>query len=213
MSTDDVRPDQPAGRPDPLEPTAPPRERRWVARLLWSIVLAALLVALIVLAGATLPRWWAERIADRVNGSTSSGIAWGLFYGFGFTLVPLLALLLVGRRWGRRAATAMVVLALLVATPNWLTLAVVLGTNDSATDGRALMEADAPGFRGATLAGVLVAVALVLVAFAILGSARRRRRQVHELRAEIARRESEPSPGPTTTRPTPPSEPGPRHTP
>jgi MFS family permease len=202
MSTDDpIRPGDPADeRTDPVPP-APRRERRWVARLLWSIVLAALLVALIVLAAATLPQWWSERIADRVQGSTSSGIAWGLFYGFGFTLVPLLAMLLVNRRWGRRAGAAMVVLALLVATPNWLTLAVVLGTNDSALDGRAIMEADAPGFRGATLAGALVAVALVLVAAALLGSARRRRRQVHELRDQIARREAE----------TPPD--APRHTP
>ncbi len=163
-----------------------------VSRLLWAVVVAVLLVALVVLAGATLPRWWAERIADRTQGSTSSGVAWGLFYGFGFTLVPLLALLLVGRRWGWRAGSAMVAIAFLLATPNWLTLSVVLGGNDAARDGRALLDADAPGFRGATLAGVLVAVVLVLIAFALLGSARRRRRQVRELRAEIARRDEQP---------------------
>lgn len=212
MSTDDVTPG-----PVPEHRDEPEHAARggspWAARLLWSAVAVLLVAALVVLAGATLPRWWAERIADRVQDSTSSGVAWGLFYGFGFTLVPLLALLLVGRRWGARAALAMVVLALLAATPNWLTLAVVLGTNEAATDGSALMDADAPGFRGATAVGALVAVLLVLVAFALLGSARRRRRQVHELRAELARRDERPGPErPGPERPGPEDVPG-RHAP
>src|SRR5258708_161566 len=50
------------------------------------------LVAVVVLAligSAVLPRWWSHRIGDQVNGSITSGITLGLFYGFVFTFPPL----------------------------------------------------------------------------------------------------------------------------
>ena len=62
-------------------------------------VLVALGVALVVLlaASAFLPRWWSHRIGNQADGSFTNGIGLGLFYGFAFTLLALV-LLVIGLR-------------------------------------------------------------------------------------------------------------------
>jgi hypothetical protein len=161
----------------------PPHDPNWSRR---AIVVASILVAvaLLWLAGAAfLPRWWAHRIGDQVDGSIATGTLLGLFYGFVFTLVPLVLLWLAFRifeSWRMRAAA--VVLAVLLAAPNLLTLGIVLGTGSGAHAGDRTLDVEAPAFRGAALVGGLVAAACVAAAWYLLASRRRAER-----RADAAR--------------------------
>ena len=84
--------------PDPPSPEPEERGPRPVT------VLVALGVALVVLlaASAFLPRWWSHRIGNQADGSFTNGIGLGLFYGFAFTLLALV-LLVVGLRTDPRA--------------------------------------------------------------------------------------------------------------
>ena len=67
-------------------------DANWSRRLLVAggIVAAVLLGGLI--ASATIPRWWAQRIGEQVDGSIVTGTFVGLFYGFVFTALPFLVL-------------------------------------------------------------------------------------------------------------------------
>jgi hypothetical protein len=156
--------------PTPTRRDDPNWSRRGVLAV--SIVVA---ITLVWLAGAAfLPRWWAQRVGDQVGGSIASGTSVGLFYGFVFTLVPLVLLLLAFRifeSWRLRAAAFAV--ALLLATPNLLTLGIVLGAGSGSHAGDRILDVEAPGFRGATLVGALVASACVAGAWYLLASRRR----------------------------------------
>jgi hypothetical protein len=170
-----------------MSQTVPTPARRddpnWSRR---AIVAACILVglALVWLVGAAfLPRWWAQRVGDQVGGSIASGTSVGLFYGFVFTLVPLVLLWLAFRifeSWKLRAGAVAVVL--LLAAPNLLTLGIVLGTGSGSHAGDRILDVEAPGFRGATLAGALVAAALVAGACYLLASRRRAYRRADETR-------------------------------
>ncbi|MFF3224331.1 permease [Nocardia suismassiliense] len=130
-------------------------------------VLALLFIAYFILS-AFIPRWWAQRIAEMVNGSFSKGIGWGLVFGGVCTVVPLFLLLFAVRVWRRRGGRFMagvaVVLAVLVAIPNLMTLTIVLGGSNAAHAGQRILDVDAPAFRGATMAGAIAAAAVFLAA-------------------------------------------------
>jgi len=70
--------------------------------------------------------------------------------------------------WSRR-----IVVALLVAVPNLLTLGIVLGTGSGSHAGDRILDVEAPAFRGATLAGALIAAGLIAIVW-YLGASRRR---------------------------------------
>ena len=115
-------------------------------------------------AAAFLPRWWAHRVADQTDASMTQGIGVGLFYGFVFTLLPL-ALLWWGLRTGlalEDALASLVGVALVLALPNLLTLGIVLGRGNAAHAGDRTLDVEAPGFRGAVLAGAIVAVVALI---------------------------------------------------
>ncbi len=166
-------------------PAAPRDERRRGPRPLTVIVLLALGVLALVAGSAFLPRWWSHRIADQANGSFSSGIGLGLFYGFTFTLLALVVLWLGLRRvssWKGRLI--IVASALLVASPNLLTLGVVLGSGGAAHAGERTLDVEAPGFRASSLIGAVVAVVVLVAAGLLLGSRRRAKEEAKALRAE-----------------------------
>ena len=120
-------------------------------------------------------------MGDQVSGSIASGTSLGLFYGFVFTLLPLAALALglwLIRSWKWRAAVLAVVVVL--AAPNLMTLGIVLGTGSGAHAGDRILDVEAPGFRGATLAGALVAAGLVAVAWYLISSRRRALRRADD---------------------------------
>ncbi len=158
---------------------------RWVKRLVLAIVVLGVVYIAYLMSSAFFPRWWAQRVADQVNGGVTRGTLWGLFYGFVFTAVPLLLLAQVRRRffsWAWRGIVAVVAIAL--AAPNWLTLSVVAGNSNAAHAGERIMDVDAPGFRAATLIGVIIGA---VVAIALTGLSMRlkgRREEVKRLKGE-----------------------------
>ena len=164
----------------------------WVNRAVLALVLIALAYVAYALSAAFFPRWWAQRVGDQVGGQLSAGTLWGLFYGFAFTLIPLLLLAQMRRRffsWTWRFIILAV--AVVLAIPNWLTLAVVLGTSNAAHAGERIFDVEAPGFRAATAIG---AAAGAVVALALVGASMRlarRRREVKELRGKLSEREQE----------------------
>jgi uncharacterized membrane protein (DUF485 family) len=161
------------------------RPNRWVTRIVLAIVVVGVVYVVYLMSAAFFPRWWAQRVADQVDGSVTRGTTWGLFYGFVFSAVPLLLLSQVRRRffsWTWRGIVALV--AIVLAAPNWLTLSVVAGDSRAAHAGERIMDVDAPGFRAATLIGVVVGAALVLVLTAASIRLKRRKDEVARLKGE-----------------------------
>ena len=149
----------------------------WGRRALWLVVALVVLLVAGLIASATVPRWWAHRVGDQVDGSITQGTLLGLFYGFVFTFVPIAALLLILRlRRTTRTVVAALVLALLLALPNLMTLGIVIGRGNAAHAGDRVLDVEAPAFRGGTLAGAILAVLLV----AFVGYLVVSRRRAHE---------------------------------
>jgi hypothetical protein len=148
----------------------------WGRRIVWGVGLLAVLVVAVLIASATVPRWWAHRIGDQVDGSITQGTLLGLFYGFVFTLVPI-ALVILLLRWRRtwKTIVAALVVGIVFALPNLMTLSIVLGRGNAAHAGDRTLDVDAPAFRGGSLVGALLACALVgLVAYLIVSRNRAR---------------------------------------
>lgn len=160
--------------------------RGWVKRLLLAAATVLALWLVYQFLAAFLPRWWAQTIGNAVDGSFAAGTWWGLLIGAVFTAAPVLLLALAA--WpGRRAAsvrTTLVVLAVLCAAPNLLTMAVVLGSSNAAHAGERIMDVDAPAFRGASLAGALVGGVLALGLTGLIGWFRLRGRRLKEMKAK-----------------------------
>jgi hypothetical protein len=163
-----------------MESSAVPPRSDWKRKAIVTAVVVGAVLLGVLIASATIPRWWAQRIGDQVDESIVRGTMVGLFYGFLFTILPLLVLGVV-LRW-RRSLRALVVagaLALLLAIPNLLTLGIVLGTGNAAHAGERTLDVRAPAFRGASLAGALVAIALLgLIAYLTYSRDRARDRTV-----------------------------------
>jgi hypothetical protein len=136
-------------------------DRHWGRQILLALGVTVVVVAAVLIASAAVPRWWAQEIGDRVDGSITRGVYVGLFYGFVFTFLALMVLIFVMRR-GRtvRAVAIGLGAALLLATPNLLTLGIVLGVGSGAHAGDRVLDVEAPAFRGATLAGAIAAALL-----------------------------------------------------
>ena len=144
----------------------------------------AVAIVLALVGSAVLPRWWSHRIGDQVNGSITSGIVLGLFYGFVFTFVPLALLWFTFRkRRTLKMALVLVVVAIVLAAPNLMTLGIVLGGGNAAHAGQRTLDVEAPDFRTSSLIGALVAVAaLGSLAYPVVSRhhARRREAKLHD---------------------------------
>ena len=121
----------------------------WSRRLLVAGVVVAVVLGGGLIASATIPRWWAQRLGDQIEGSIVTGTFVGLFYGFVFTALPFLVLAAV-MRWRRtvRAIAIAIVLAVVLAIPNLMTLGIVLGRGNAAHAGERILDVEAPAFRG-----------------------------------------------------------------
>jgi hypothetical protein len=180
-----------SGQPAVRAP-APKPPVNWKRRSLIIGVGIVLLVIAYFIAKAFLPRWWAQRIGSQVGGSFAGGIWWGLFYGVIFTLLPLLiAWQAIRRKWPMPARIAVVVLALIVAAPNLMTLGIVLGTGSASHAAQRILDVDGPAFRGATLVGVIFAVLFGAFLLFLMESRRRRTIQLRKLQGDQRRRDTE----------------------
>jgi hypothetical protein len=166
----------------------------WGRRVLWALGLVAVFVVAVIGASATVPRWWAHRVGDQVDGSITQGTVLGLVYGFVFTLLPIVAILLI-LRWRRTWKTILVALALgiFLALPNLMTLSIVLGTGNAAHAGDRTLDVDAPAFRGASLVGALAAAALLAFIAYLIWSRDRAHSHATRARKELEDATAEPS--------------------
>src|SRR5512132_520224 len=173
-----------------------PRRRTggsWKRRIVLALVVVGVVVLLTVAGEAFLPRWWAQRVGDQVQGSIATGVLAGLFYGFVFTVLPLVLLwvaFVVFDSWRLRGAALAV--ALVLAAPNLLTLGIVLGSGSGSHAGDRVLDVEAPAFRGASLTGAVLAAACLAAFWYLLGSRRRARRRA----ASVDARRSESAHGP-----------------
>ena len=166
--------------------SAPPGRERWAKRLLVAICVVVFLIGAGFLGAAFLPRWWAHRIGDQVNGSIGGGVALGLFYGFVFTALPLAMLRFAfGKRRAWKTWGIQVLIAVLLALPNLLTLGIVLGSGNAAHAGERTLDVDAPAFRSASLAGAILALLAFVLLLYLLNSRRRTHLEVARLREEL----------------------------
>ena len=148
------------------------------------------LVIAYFIAAATIPRWWARRIGDQVDGSGTAGIGLGLFYGFVFTFLALLVLSFALRRdrsW--RARGWLLAVAILLALPNLFTLGIVLGSGSAAHAGERILDVDGPYFRASVLVGAIIAALAVVGVRYLMHSRRRHKAHERALRDELRSRE------------------------
>jgi len=164
------------------EPTPQPRKERdpnWSRRLVVGGSIAVGVLVLGYVGAAFIPRWWAHRVGDQANESMAGSIMLGLFYGFIFTVLPLLLIVWgIRKRRSARAWLFVVCGALLLALPNLFTLGIVFGRGNAAHAGDRTLDVEAPGFRGASLAGALLAVAAIGFIWYLLSSRRRARAEL-----------------------------------
>ncbi|MGD9695083.1 MAG: hypothetical protein AB7V42_05420 [Thermoleophilia bacterium] len=172
------------------QPASAPPPSKWRRNALAGVVALVVVVLAYLIGAAVLPRWWAQRIGDQVDGSLTAGTGIGLFYGFVFTALPLLALWPIfhrGRSWKLRGWLFLG--AVILAIPNLLTLGIVTGNSSSAHAGERILDVDGPNFRAFTLVGALIAVAAVAGARYLVASRRRGKRREKGLRDELKARD------------------------
>jgi hypothetical protein len=151
-----------AGRPNVTDSETAARAASPLKR---RVILTAVGIVLLVLgyffAAAFLPRWWSHRVGAQSDGKFRGGVWWGLFYGVLFTVLPLLvARQALRKRFNWKWKVGIVVGALILAAPNLMTLGIVLGNGKGAHAGQRTLDDQAPGFRGASLIGVMIAAVL-----------------------------------------------------
>ena len=163
-----------------------PNQRR--SPLPWVIGIIAVVLAYLF-AVTVIPRWWPQRIGDMVNGKMTAGSIAGVVIGLIFTVLPALVLWMGWRmRDGWRRGMWFIVAAAVLAIPNLATLGVVLGNGNAAHAGERIFDTEAPGFRGGTLIGAVVGLALMAWIVWLAGSRRRNRAKARGYRDELRRR-------------------------
>jgi hypothetical protein len=161
-----------------------------------ALIGVAVVVGAIVIGSSALPRWWAQRVGDQVDGDLTTGLWVGFMYGLVGTVLPLLVLALVFRFFRRRwvAWAVGVGIALVLAGPNLLTLGIVLGSGSAAHAADRTLDVEAPWFRGGMLIGVLVGLAAGAFLLYAAVSRRRARDDARSMREELKASSGPPPP-------------------
>ncbi|MGZ5368990.1 MAG: hypothetical protein ACXWXJ_08045 [Aeromicrobium sp.] len=159
---------------------------QWVRRGVMILVAIVAGIVFFRISAAFLPRWWANYVSDQVGEKFTAGTLWGLFYGFVFTFLPVLLFFQIRRRFLKwKAKLVVVLLAIALAAPNWLTLWVAMGNSNAAHAAERTFDVDVTGFRWATVIGAVAGAALaVLLSYSSI-MASRRRKQVKDLKAQV----------------------------
>ncbi len=158
------------------------------------VAAAALVVALAgtAIAASMLPLWWAHRVSAVADGTSTVAVPAGLTCGTVGTLLALLVWRRMLRRGVRRRVRGVLLLiGLLFALPDLMTLGIVVGSDVNAVEARRVVDAGAPGFRGASLLGALAGVVLAVALTALLAGRRRNRRRIRALEAQLEQRASD----------------------
>lgn len=168
----------------------------WAKKAIKIAVIAVVLVITYFILAAYLPRWWSQRVASLADGSFSAGIAWGVMFGLVCTLIPLLLFRAIWqvrkRKHAREMQIGALVLGVIFALPNLLTLSIVLGNSSAAHAGERVLDVDGPGFRGASVLGALIGVALFAGIFFLGYRYNKRGREISKLRSNAAQADSKP---------------------
>ncbi|HEY8753398.1 MAG TPA: hypothetical protein VIM40_07100 [Arthrobacter sp.] len=167
----------------------PGKKANWAARII--LVVVALLVVVIAYfaLAAVLPVWWANVIRNQVQGNLGAGILVGMFYGFVFTLVPLLVAWQATRRavaWPLKLAIVLVAVAL--ATPNLLTAEIMFGSSEAAHNGQRILGTDATWFPMWTQISAIAAVVIFAAGVILWRVWRQRGKKMKALRKADAER-------------------------
>lgn len=171
----------------------PPSNRtNWGRRLAWGALAVAVLFVLWLIGAAVIPRWWAQRVGDIVDGRLTVGALYGAFVGFTFTALPL-ACLAAAVRLRRRVHTwkgwvMWLVGAAVLAAPNLMTLGVVLGDGNAARDGDRILSVDGTGFRMWSLIGAIGAGLAAAAMWYLAATRGAFKRQNRRLRRDADRR-------------------------
>ncbi|GAA3702913.1 hypothetical protein GCM10022204_20100 [Microlunatus aurantiacus] len=177
---------KPAKAKRPRTPEQLERRAAVIRFTVFVVVGAVLTVLLYFLLSAFIPRWWSQSVGRQVGGRIGAGVVLGLLYGSVFTFLPLIVLAQARHRafrWPTKVIIALVAAAL--TAPNLMTLGIAVGTGAAARAGNRTLDVLAPGFRQATLWGVVLGAvaAIAVVLLAVLWD--RRTRELKLLRAQV----------------------------
>lgn len=136
---------------------------RWGLRIGLGVAAVVLLAIVYLIVRLFLPVWWATNIGNQTQGSITSGIILGLVYGFVFTFVPLLV---VWQARYKRVSwpwkTVIVMVAILLAIPNLLTLSIYANSSSAAAKARSMIDISATWFPSWSIGGAVAALVLFL---------------------------------------------------
>ena len=167
-------------------------ESKFKRRLIIGVILIAAAVIGWFVGSTIVPRWWARRVGDLVDGSLTYGAFLGIAVGAAFVILPMLALKAGWKfRTGWQRWLKFVALALILASPNLATLGIVFGRRSAAHAGERILDVDGPGFRGGSLVGAVLGFVLVVGVSLLMNSRRRNKAKVAGLKAELANATSE----------------------
>ena len=169
------------------EPAEAGKTSRWPTLSTKTKVILGVVTLVVVVIGyyilqRFLPEWWARSMAGRIDGSFVTGTSYGLLFGILGAAVPLvlalIGILLIGRGPKSLFSWLLGIAAFAFLIPNLLTLGIVIGDGSGARMGRRLLDIDTPGFRGATLVGVIIGIVIgVAIDFYLLGRRREKNKQ------------------------------------
>lgn len=157
-------------------------------------VAVAVVVAIVgwYIGAAVIPRWWAQRVGDVVDGRLTVGSLAGLFVGVVFTVLPLLVLwagFRLRKTW--RRALGFLIGAIVLALPNLFLLGIVLGNGNAAHAGERILDVDGPGYRGGSLIGAVLGLVAFVAVLYLATSRRINRDRARDLRGRLRDRDSE----------------------
>jgi uncharacterized membrane protein (DUF485 family) len=175
---------------EPVDPNvaAAQHQLRTRRRIILGVVAFFVVVIGYFVGAAFLPRWWARQIGGWTHDSFTRGLLYGLAFGIVFTLVPLaIAATAFYRRLNQRVRAIIVLVAIIFAIPNLLTLGISAGSGGGAHAGNRILDDRAPFFQGATLLGAIAAVVIFALA---LWQARAQSNLRHERKQARTRRQA-----------------------
>lgn len=172
----------PSGNP-PAAATGgkPGRLPLWLNRTILVAAAVVVLAVVYLIASVTVPVMWAHTIGNQVQGNLGTGIMLGIVYGFAFSFLPIV----VGwqahykgmKKWLR---ISILVLAVVLAVPNLLTLAVLNGTQEAAHNAQRILSVEASWFGGWSVWFMVVGAVVAIGSIVAVPVWRRRSKRIRE---------------------------------